>query len=79
VSPSTTDCSSGISVATQLSTSTLVATSLFSVSQLADTINDLCPVCKGTNIDDYGCMDCFMLGAVASWDEEEDWEDDDNS
>jgi hypothetical protein len=36
-------------------------------------MTDLCPVCKGTDIDDYGCMDCFMLGAIASWykDEEE--------
>lgn len=36
-------------------------------------MNDLCPICGSTDIDDYGCMDCFMSASLVSWEDEEDW------
>lgn len=35
---------------------------------------ELCEVCGSDDVDDYGCVDCFMHAALASWDDE-DWED----
>lgn len=36
---------------------------------------EICPVCKGTDVDDYGCLDCFMHAAAGTW-LEEDWAED---
>lgn len=38
-------------------------------------MNDLCKVCGSTDIDDYGCLNCFMNAALVSWDDEENWEE----
>lgn len=39
-------------------------------------MTDLCKVCGSTDIDDYGCITCFMLASAASWEDEENWEKD---
>lgn len=27
-------------------------------------MSQTCPTCKGTDIDDYGCMDCFLIAGT---------------
>lgn len=36
----------------------------------------MCPTCGGTNLDDYGCLDCMLDSALEDlFEEDDDWED----
>lgn len=39
------------------------------------TLHEICDVCGSAEIDDLGCVDCYMYYALSSWYDEEDWDD----